>query len=170
MKNPLIAFVVLLVLAGCSTAGEQERDQPAIASTESGGSEEVRNERTIDLMGEDPFEIGVNKVIIGKWIDDGETVYILDDGKLLEDKIASALKEHEEKFRKMEEEYGVKLQKPELETFEEKIAVFAKNILRDHPDKEEYIDKLKEANEALKKEDEKLVKQKIEEARKLRTQ
>ena len=167
MKKMLIVLVFCFLI-GCSAANEG--DQLQAASTEDGGSEEVRNERTIDLMGEDPFEIDVNKIIIGKWIDDGETVYILDDGKLLEDKIASALKEHEEKFRKMEEEYGVKLQKPELETFEEKIAVFAKNILRDHPDKEEYIDKLKEANEALKKEDEKLVKQKIEEARKLRTQ
>ena len=193
MKKFAIVIIILglLTLAACSPQESREveneatvkrgaKTQMAVAADEQNATEsddlldrENKVERTVDLKGRSPF-YEIDQATVNEWIDDGEVVFIIEDGEILEERIASGFEmwekrvEVSKKYRTKEE---LETMRPiEFPSFEIEIDLFAKNILRDYPEKEEYIEKLREANEHLRNGDEEKLKQAIEEARKLRTQ
>lgn len=172
MRKPVLFMLAMVFLFACSNENEQgtKIDEPKTTTVQAESSDEEKKE--IDFLGEDKFDIvgNINPVVIGKWIDEGYNIYTLDDGEQLEDLIKESISAHEEEHKKLEAEYGMEILETEIFTHESKIKVFAKNILRDYPDKEKYIDKLYEANELIKDKDEDAVNKKIEEAEELRKQ
>ena len=193
MKKFAIVIMILglLTLAACSPQESREveneatvkggaKTQMAVAADEQNATEsddlldrENKVERTVDLMGKSPF-YEIDQVTVNKWIDDGEVVFIIEDGEILEERIASGFEmwekrvEVSKKYRTKEE---LETMRPiEFPSFEIEIDLFAKNILRDYPEKEEYIEKLREANALLAPGNEDKVQTALKEAKALREQ
>src|SRR5699024_5871164 len=160
MKRILLVLSCSFLLFGCGG----NSDEKEVLSME-------KETKELDLMGIGKFELveRVNIVVLGKWIDEGYEIFTLDDADELESLIESAIGEYEDEIELLREEYEVRIEVPDIETsYENHIKVFAKNVLKEHPDKESYIEKLYEANELIKDKDSAAVEKKIEEARKLR--
>src|SRR5690625_3450407 len=172
MKKNILFIVVLALLTACSTANEQgpKSDSPKMMTAQA--EQTTSDSKEIDFMGKDKFEIigKIDTIVLAKWIDDGYTVYKLEDGELMEEIIANTVGEYEREIKELKEEYGDAISESDvpIDDHTESIDIFSKNILKDHPDKEDYIDKLYEANELIKDKDENLVNEKIKEAKELR--
>lgn len=163
MKRILLVLSCSFLLFGCGGNANNTDDKEVLSMK--------KESKVLDLMGNDKFDLleRVDVVVLGKWIDEGYEIYTIDDGEKLENLILSAIGEYEDEVALMHQEYDGKIEVPDIATsYDDHIRVFAKNILKAHPDKKEYIEKLHEANKLIEDKNNEAVEKKIDEARKLR--
>lgn len=163
MKRILLVLSSSFLLFGCGGNASNSEDKEVLSME--------KDTKVLDLMGNDKFELveKIDIVVLGKWIDEGYSIYTLDDGEDLENLILSAIEEYEDEVALLHEEIEGRIEVPNIDiTYDDHIKVFAKDILKVHPDKEEYIEKLYEANNLIKDKNSEAVEKKIDEARNLR--
>lgn len=184
MRKLLLTLILpLVVLGACSNFDTDEKE------IEDKKSVQVPKEKTdvkeLDLMGYDKFDLpkSIPTIVLGKWIDEGYTLFTLEDGEELENIIAGAIDEYEKEL----DDYIEKVMEGETSEEQENnlrdqvyeqskinkdyshyIDVFEKNIIKDYEGKDLYIEKLREANELINKNDKEAVSKRVEEASKLR--
>ncbi|MGM0853965.1 MAG: hypothetical protein ACQEWI_15360 [Bacillota bacterium] len=146
MKSSLSLMIGMGAIIGAGCQADQAADKKA---------SEVADERTIDTNGKYPWEVEQPKTL-QEYIDKGETVFLLSDGKALEGKI----KEYFSEDNTNKEKYA--------DSWSRYIELYVTQIEKEHKDKDSYISKLKEVQKDIDSKNYKEVPAKVDEAKKLR--
>ncbi|MCA0150317.1 hypothetical protein LCD52_16150 [Rossellomorea vietnamensis] len=146
MKSSLSLVIGMGAIVGAGCQGDQTIDNK---------TSKVEYERTIDTNGKYPWETEQPKTL-QQYLNKGETVFLLSDGKELEDRV----KEYFSDNNKNKDKYAG--------SWSKYLELYADQIKKQYKDKEAYTDKLKEIQKDIESKKYNEVPTKVDEAKKLR--